>query len=88
MNEDEELKGRYYNFLEDSKRLDNSIISDEKRKSKNEGLIEGEAIGIAKTKYDLVLNMYNKNLPLELIREISNLNIEEVQKIINSSKKM
>ena len=91
MNEDEELKGRYYNFLEDSKRLDNSIINDEKRKSKQEGIIEGlmegESIGIAKTKHDLVLNMYNKDLPLELIKEISNLNIEEVQKIINSSKK-
>ena len=90
MNEDEELKGRYYNFLEDSKRLDNSIISDEKRKSKQEGIIEGiiegEAIGIAKNRCEMVVNLYSNDVSLDIISKSANLSLEEVQEIINSSK--
>ncbi|MBQ8892482.1 MAG: PD-(D/E)XK nuclease family transposase [Bacilli bacterium] len=79
MNENEELKVRYYDFLEETRRLNDSIISDEKRKSRHEGLQEG----IEQTKKEIVLNMYNKKYDLSIIGDATNLSINEINEIIN-----
>ena len=75
MHEDEELKVRYYDFLKETKRLNDSIISEEKRKSRNEGKIE--------TQKEIVLNMYHEGLELNVISKCLNLSIQKINSIIN-----
>ena len=84
MNNNNELKVRYYDFLEETKRLNDSIINDEKRKSKDEGI----ALGIEQKQNEMVLNMFNKGWNIDLISEGTNLSINEVNNIIKNSKNM
>ena len=90
MNENEEIKVRYYDFLEETRRLNDSIISDEKRKARREGLEEGREegreegmkTGTNQAKKDIVINMYSKGWDINLISEGTNLPIDEIKRII------
>ena len=78
MNDDEELKVRYYDFLEETKALKEAIIREEKRKSKKEGLVEGQAL----KEKEMIINMYNDNLDINIIAKYANTTIDEVKNII------
>lgn len=54
---------------------------------KNEGERIGIDIGVEQTRNEMIINMYNKKIPIETILEIANLSIDEVKEIISSSKK-
>ncbi|MBQ8891893.1 MAG: PD-(D/E)XK nuclease family transposase [Bacilli bacterium] len=94
MNENEILKVRYVDFLEENKKLNEAIIRDEKKKARREGLKEGkeEGIkeglktglneGIQQNKKEMVLNMLNKKLDISLIHEYTNIPINEIKEII------
>ena len=96
MNDNEELKVRYYDFLEETRALNEAIIRDEKRRARKDGLAEGRAEGIAKgkaegkaegrseTQREVILNMYKDNLDLTTIAKYAGITVEKVKKIINS----
>ena len=46
MNGNEELCGRYFDFLEENKRINDSIINEERNKARKEGLQRGIKQGI------------------------------------------
>jgi len=48
----------------------------------NEGIKEG----IKQNKIEMIINMYNDNLPIEIISKYSNLSLSEVDNIIKSFK--
>ena len=79
---DEEMYGRYYNWKEEQEKLNNSIIAEERDDAKKEGFEQG----IQKTKREIVLKMYNDNLPIETISNYTNLSLEEIKNIINTYK--
>lgn len=95
MNEENELKMRYVDFLEETKKINRSIINDEKRKARIEGLKEGKEEGlkqgiekgIEKNKKEIILNMYNEMVDLKLISKYTNISIDEIKKIIDLNKK-
>ena len=98
MNENDIIKVRYVDFLEENKKINRSIINDEKRKARIEGLKEGREEGlqqgikqgieqgieqgIIQTQKNMVLNMYNEGLNLDAISKYSNLSLREIKKII------
>ena len=51
-----------------------------------DGVKEGIEQGIAKTKEEMVISMYNDNVSIESISKYSNLTIEEIEKIISKDK--
>ena len=102
MNEDEELKVRYYDFLEETKALNAAIIRDEKRKARIAGLEEGRQEGIEQgrkegieqgikegkfeSQKEIIQNMYHNDMDINLIKEITKLPIEDIKKIIEDIK--
>ena len=50
-----------------------------------QGIEQGIEQGIASNKKEMVINMYKKGLDLTLISECTNLDLDEVNKIIESS---
>ena len=98
MNENDIIKVRYVDFLEENKKINRSIINDEKKKARIEGLKEGREEGlqqgikqgieqgieqgIIQTQKNMVLNMYNEGLNLDAISKYSNLSLREIKKII------
>ena len=53
-----------------------------RRLDREEAVEEGYAAG----KKEMVINMYNKNISLDIISEVSNLPKEEIQKILEENK--
>ena len=76
MNKDDELVVNYYDWKEENGRINQSIISEVKRKSLKEGLEQKEK--------EIVWNMYNKNYKTEDISEITNLSVLQVKEIIDN----
>ena len=99
MNGNEELCGRYFDFLEENKRINDSIINEERNKARKEGLKKGLKEGLQQgiqqgleqgleqgsllKQKEVVLNMHKENLSLETISKYSGISINEVKKIIN-----
>lgn len=48
-----------------------------------EGKYEGKEEGIRETQREMVINLYNKNISLDIISECSGLTIEEVKEMVN-----
>ena len=46
----------------------------------------GKSIGEAKTRREMVINMYKKNYAVDIIADATNLSILEIEKIIKSNK--
>ena len=90
MNKDLDLVSGYYDFKEENDRINNSIIKEVTRKSIKEGfekgLEKGLKKGIEQREKELVISMYNNNIPIEKISNCSNLSIESIEEIINNSK--
>jgi hypothetical protein len=61
MNEKDDIKLRYYDFLEEQRRINDSII--------NEVKTSGIKEGIQQTKVEMILNMHNKNISLDINAE-------------------
>ena len=90
MNENEEYWGRYYNVIDEVKRMNKTILNVTKQESfdkgVNVGIDRGINIGTMQTTNDMVINMNKKGLSLETISEIANLGINKVKKILEKSK--
>ena len=74
MNSKDELRFSFKDFMEEERRINDSIIS-EVRNS-----------GIKEAKTEMILNMYHDNIELDTIARYVNLETCEVQKIIDSNK--
>ncbi len=53
---------------------------------KAEGIAEGKHIGIIEEKNNIVINMLNQNIDIDIISKVTNLSVEEINKIKNSIK--
>ena len=82
MNKDEEMKIRYYDLQKERKRIYDSIIDEEKEESR----IEGYQAGVLHKEKEMIINFYRNEVPIDIIAKSSNLTIDEVNKIIESSK--
>ena len=86
MNKDEERWGRFYNFQDEQKKINDSTLA----YSKEQGIEEGKAIGLQegkkKAKQEMIIKVYNQGVPIDIISKASGLSQEEVEAIINSSK--
>ena len=80
MNEKDDIKLRYYDFLDEQRRINDSIISE----VKNDGIKEGIKEGILKNKREMILNMYDEKININTIAKCANLSLEEVLDIINN----
>ena len=107
MTEDEVLTVRYVDFLEENKKINQSIINDERRKAKLAGFEKGqrigkkigeelgrkvgqrigEELGRKETKREMILNMYYKNIDINVISDISKLSLSKVKQIIDEKSK-
>ena len=82
MNSKDELRFSFKDFMEEERRINDSIIS----VVRNSGIKQGIETGSLQAKTEMILNMNNKNIPLDTIVECSNLSAYEVQQIIDSGK--
>ena len=80
MNKNEDLVVNYYDWKEENDRINQSIISEVKRKTLKEGIQKG----IREKEKEIVWNMYNKNYKTEDISEITNLSVLQVKEIIDN----
>ena len=103
MNEDEVLKIRYVDFLEENKKINQSIINDEKKKTRKQGLAEGreeglkqgikqgikEGIeqGIEQERTSTILKMYQNDIDIETISKITNKNTKDIESLIKRNAK-
>ena len=55
---------------------------------RNEGYASGKTDGIKQKQTEMIINMYEKNIDIKTISEVSNLSIDEIEKIIESNKKI
>ena len=79
MNHDEKLVTEYKTWKNEEERI-NASCMDEAYKT---GVEEGLEQGTKQTKIEMVLNMYQANLPLETISKCTKLNIDKLREIIN-----
>ena len=63
-------------------RIDNNL---RKVDAYNDGHIAGREEGILENKKEMVINLYNNNVPIEIIAKSANLTIEEINDIIKSN---
>lgn len=74
MSHDEELVSEYKTWKNEEERILSSIIKEERRNSFNAA------------KKEMILNMYNENIPLEVIVKCANLTEDEIKQIIDNNK--
>jgi len=75
---DEELCVLFYNKEEEEKKIWDSIRMEEAEKARQEGIEQG----IEQRNKEMVAAMKEKGISIEMISEISNLSIEEVEKLL------
>ena len=80
MNDNEELKLRYYDINEERRRIYEAAIEDSKEMAREEGIQEG----IEQKQREMVLNLNHNGVSLDIIAKSSNLTIDEVKAIIDS----
>ena len=83
---DEELCVLFYNKEEEEKKIWDSIRMEEAEKARQEGIEQGieQGIvqGIEQNRKEMVAAMKGKGISMEVIADISNLSIEEVEKLL------
>ena len=79
---DEELCVLFYNKEEEEKKIWDSIRMEEAEKAEKIGIEKGVAQGIEQNRKEMVASMKEKGISMEVIAEISNLSIEEVEKLL------
>ena len=86
MNENEEYWGRYYNVIDEVKRMNKTILNVTKQESFDKGVNKGINIGTMKATNDMVINLNNQGIGLDIISKATNLGINKIKKIIEKSK--
>ena len=81
-----DIKLRYYDFLEEQKRINDSIISEVKSAGIKEGIQQGIQKGSLQRTREIVCNMHNKDISIDVISSCTNLKKEEIQNIISGNK--
>ena len=92
MKDDEMLWGRLYIREEEDARIREGIIAEERANARKEafkegfddGFNDGFNDGSSKTRKEIIKKMIEKDMPLEIISEISGVSLEEVENIINN----
>ena len=92
MKDDEMLWGRLYIREEEDARIREGIIAEERANARkeafkegfDEGFNDGFNDGSSKTRKEIIKKMIEKDMPLEIISEISGVSLEEVENIINN----
>ena len=79
MNHDEKLVTEYRIWKDENERINASIINEERKEARQEGLEEGRV----EAKKEIVLEMYRNNISLDMISKCTNLSQEEIKNIIN-----
>ena len=79
---DEELCVLFYNKEEEEKKIWDSIRMEEAEKAEKVGIEKGIVQGIEQTRKEMIVAMKEKGISIEMISEISNLSIEEVEKLL------
>ena len=79
---DEELCVLFYNKEEEEKKIWDSIRMEEAEKARQEGIEQGIVQGIEQRNKEMVVAMKDEGLTVEKIVKISNLSIEEVEKLL------
>lgn len=94
MNDNDDLYERYYDFMEENKRINASIISEEKANARKEGLeeghqeghqeglLEGKKLGYLENQKNIVLNMYKNKFSLEQIKLATDLSVDEIKRLL------
>ena len=82
MNKDSDLVSGYYNWRDEQDKMNRSIINEVKEKTLKIGIEQG----IEQKEREVVLNMYKDSVSIEVIGKYTNLSIEEVKEIIDTSK--
>ena len=80
MEKKDELRLEYYNFMDETKRINDGILEEVKEKAEE----RGKEIGKKETIKETIVNMKKDNLSLEVIAKYVNLPIKEVEEIINN----
>ena len=81
MNENEEYWGRYYNVIDEVKRMNKTILN----VTKQESFDKGVNIGTMKATNDMVINLNNQGIGLDIISKATNLGINKIKKILEKS---
>ena len=92
LNINDELVTKYYDLKEERKKLYDAIIERKVKEASEEslkqgieqGIQQGIEKGIQENKKEIILNMYNDNVPIEVISKYTNLSIEAVKETINN----
>lgn len=85
MNKDTFVVRNYYDIEEARIEEWNAEIEYAKKESYKEGHESGLIEGLKEKEREIILNMYNKNIDIHTISDISNLSIKEIEKIINEN---
>ena len=83
----DESYGRFYDREEEIKMIYEGAIDLAKRRSYAEGTEAGILQGIKQNKCEMVINLNNLGVSLDIISKASGLSQEEIEEIINNSKK-
>ena len=81
MNHDEKLVTEYRTWKDENERINASIINEERKEARQEGLEEG----INNRNKEIVLEMFNNKVSIELIGKYTNLSQEEIEKILKNN---
>jgi len=79
---DEELCVLFYNKEEEEKKIWDSIRMEEAEKAEKVGIEKGIVQGIEQTRKEMIVAMKEKGISMEVIAEISNLSIEDIEKLL------
>ena len=79
MNNDSDLRIKYYNWEEENKLMRDSIIHEVRTKGINDGIAQGSEA----TRREMIINLYKNGVSSDLISKSANLSKEEVLKIIS-----
>ncbi len=82
----ERLQKKDAKSIEELRALYEDILEEEKEDARHEGYFDGVESGIEKKEKEMVINMYNKKIPIKTIADCANLSIDEVNKIIDSAR--
>ena len=93
MTKDDGIVGRYYDYQEEQRRINDFIIEEITEKATKEalekgiqqGIEQGIQQGIVRNQKEVIIKMYSKNLSLEEIEELTGIELEVIKSIINQN---
>ncbi|MBQ8471935.1 MAG: PD-(D/E)XK nuclease family transposase [Bacilli bacterium] len=89
LNVDDELVTKYYNLEEERKKMNEAVMKDAVKRISEEMKVkieqEAKLQGLEQKEQEVVLNMYKENFSLDVISKITNLSLDEINKIIDNN---